>query len=79
MGVQRWLSCKVACVGLGLCAPLVWCVAVIACVILLLQADPAWGFVAAWALRGIYRMQTIENIDRFPTVALNKQIALSAQ
>jgi len=58
---------------------IVWCVAVIACVILLLQADPAWGFVAAWALRGIYRMQTIENIDRFPTVALNKQIALSAQ
>jgi len=57
----------------------VWLVALIACIVLLLQADPAWGFVAAWALRGIYRMQTIENVDRFPTAALNKQVALSAQ
>eukprot|EP00403_Amphidinium_massartii_P010506 CAMPEP_0178425684 /NCGR_PEP_ID=MMETSP0689_2-20121128/28848_1 /TAXON_ID=160604 /ORGANISM="Amphidinium massartii, Strain CS-259" /LENGTH=272 /DNA_ID=CAMNT_0020047351 /DNA_START=1 /DNA_END=819 /DNA_ORIENTATION=+ len=56
-----------------------WLVAVLALLVLILAADPAWAFVAAWALRGIYRMQTIENVDRFPTVALNKNVALAAQ
>jgi len=35
----------------------------------------AWVCVAAWALRGIYRMQTYPDKVRFPLLALNRTIA----
>lgn len=43
----------------------------IACVRAVSECEMAWAFVAAWALRGIYRMQTIANAERFPPSAMN--------
>lgn len=41
----------------------------------LLECDLSWAFVAAWALQGIYRMQTVEDAVRFPPTALNATLA----
>jgi hypothetical protein len=40
-----------------------------------LECEMAWAFVTAWALRGIYRMQTVVNAERFPPVAMNASLA----
>jgi hypothetical protein len=40
--------------------------------------DVAYAFVAGWALRGIYRMQTVEDPVRFPPTAMNAQLAAVA-
>jgi hypothetical protein len=40
--------------------------------------DVPYAFVAGWALRGIYRMQTIEDPVRFPPMAMNAQLATCA-
>jgi len=37
-----------------------------------------WSSVAAWALLGIYRMQTVPDAERFPVDALNSTIASAA-
>lgn len=47
----------------------------IGCARAVLECELAWAFVAAWALRGIYRMQTIEDAIRFPPTALNETLA----
>lgn len=39
-----------------------------------LSPDLAWAFVGAWALRGIYRMQTVPDKDRFPISALSDSL-----
>lgn len=41
--------------------------------------DLAWAFVAAWALRGIFRMQTIPDSVRFPISAMNKTLGQTAR
>jgi len=41
--------------------------------------DLAWAFVASWALRGIYRMQTIPDKVRFPLGAMNPSLAETAR
>lgn len=41
--------------------------------------DLAWVLVAAHALRGIYRMQTIPKADRFPTLAMSAELGHVAQ
>mmetsp|Transcript_48492 Transcript_48492/g.141266 ORF Transcript_48492/g.141266 Transcript_48492/m.141266 type:complete len:278 (-) Transcript_48492:281-1114(-) len=41
--------------------------------------DVAWAFVAAWALRGIYRMQSIGDRVRFPIGALNASLGDAAR
>ena len=38
------------------------------------QGDLAWSFVAAWALRGIYRMQTVPDKLRFPLAAMSSNL-----
>jgi len=53
-------------------------VCVFGCLRALLECEIAWAFVAAWALRGIYRMQTIENAERFPPTALSQSLASCA-
>jgi hypothetical protein len=40
--------------------------------------DVAYAFVAGWALRGIYRMQTVPNEARFPVAAQSKRLAAVA-
>jgi hypothetical protein len=40
--------------------------------------DVAYPFVAGWALRGIYRMQTVEDPVRFPPAAMSGQLAACA-
>eukprot|EP00927_Polykrikos_kofoidii_P062289 TRINITY_DN57096_c0_g1_i1.p1 TRINITY_DN57096_c0_g1~~TRINITY_DN57096_c0_g1_i1.p1 ORF type:complete len:291 (+),score=43.86 TRINITY_DN57096_c0_g1_i1:109-873(+) len=40
--------------------------------------DFYWAFVAAWGLRGIYRMQTEEDAVRFPIGAMNMSLATVA-
>jgi len=42
------------------------------------NADIAYALVAGWALRGIYRMQTVEKPERFPLEAMNRDVALVA-
>ena len=59
--------------ALGICL-LVAC-AGIACAC---TGDVAYAFVAGWALRGIYRMQTIEDAVRFPPAALSAEVAACA-
>jgi len=46
--------------------------AVVAC-------DLAWAFVAAWALQGIYRMQTVPDKVRFPLGAMNATLGTMAK
>uniref|UniRef100_A0A7S2VTG5 Uncharacterized protein n=1 Tax=Zooxanthella nutricula TaxID=1333877 RepID=A0A7S2VTG5_9DINO len=41
--------------------------------------DLAWAFVAAWALRGIFRMQTFADRVRFPVPAMSKGLGLAAR
>jgi hypothetical protein len=40
--------------------------------------DVPYAFVAGWALRGIYRMQTVEDPVRFPPTAMSAQLATCA-
>lgn len=54
-------------------------VAAIGCARAFLQGELAWAFVTAWALRGIYRMQTVEDAVRFPPTALNATLASVAK
>jgi len=39
------------------------------------QHDASWAGVAAWALAGIYRMQTIPDPEAFPVAAMNPTLA----
>jgi len=39
------------------------------------QCDLAWSFVAAWALLGIYRMQSVPDRVRFPISALSSTLS----
>lgn len=41
--------------------------------------DLAWALVAAWGIRGIYRMQTVPDKARFPIPALNPDLAAVAR
>uniref|UniRef100_A0A6U9IMW2 Uncharacterized protein n=1 Tax=Zooxanthella nutricula TaxID=1333877 RepID=A0A6U9IMW2_9DINO len=41
--------------------------------------DFAWAFAAAWALRGIFRMQTIPDKARFPISAMSKNLGHTAR
>jgi len=50
-------------------------VSFIGCARAVLECEMAWSFVAAWALRGIYRMQTVENVERFPSSAMSPTLA----
>jgi len=47
-------------------------------VVLGLAGDAPYAFVAGWALRGIYRMQTIEDAVRFPPQALSAELGAVA-
>lgn len=40
--------------------------------------DFGWGFVAAWALQGIYRMQSVPDAVRFPPASLSSTLAEAA-
>lgn len=42
------------------------------------RCDLAWAFVSAWALRGIYRMQTVPDKVRFPLAAMSSTLASCA-
>jgi len=42
-------------------------------------SDLAWAFVATWALRGIYRMQTVPDKVRFPLGAMNSRLGAVAR
>jgi len=41
--------------------------------------DLSWAFVAAWALRGIFRMQTIPDRVRFPVPGMNASLGQVAR
>ncbi|CAJ1445201.1 unnamed protein product [Effrenium voratum] len=49
-------------------------VAALACQRAIAIGDLAWAFVAAWALMGIYRMQTVPDKVRFPLGAMNSTL-----
>mmetsp|Transcript_78089 Transcript_78089/g.198453 ORF Transcript_78089/g.198453 Transcript_78089/m.198453 type:complete len:276 (-) Transcript_78089:83-910(-) len=49
-------------------------VAALGCERALRGGDLGWAFVAGWACRGIYRMQTIPDKVRFPISALNSSL-----
>lgn len=53
-------------------------VCVVGCLRALFECEIAWAFVAAWALRGIYRMQTVEDAERFPPTGMSKSLASCA-
>merc|ERR1739847_147770 len=46
-------------------------VACLACYQAVQHCDLAYAFVAAWALKGIYRMQTVPDKARFPILAMS--------
>jgi hypothetical protein len=50
-------------------------VTAIACARAIFECEIAWAFVVMWALRGIHRMQTIPDAERFPLGAQNALIA----
>lgn len=44
----------------------------------IVACDLSWAFVASWALRGIYRMQTFPDSTRFPEAALSDTFGMFA-
>lgn len=54
-------------------------VTVLGCERVFRAGDLHWAFVASWALRGIYRMQTIPDKVRFPIRAMNAQLGATAR
>merc|ERR1719188_1538337 len=54
-------------------------VAAVGCQRVIGASDWAWAFVAGWALRGIYRMQAIQDSVRFPIAALSEILANAAR
>jgi len=44
----------------------------------LFNTDLAWSLVAAWAIAGVYRMQTIPDPDSFPVEAMSSILATGA-
>jgi len=54
-------------------------VAVLGCWRAIAGHDLAWAFAAAWALRGIFRMQTVPDKVRFPLSAMNAMLGGLAQ
>lgn len=54
-------------------------VAALGCERAVLGGDVAWAFVAAWALRGIFRMQTVPDKIRFPLGAMNATLGSVAR
>lgn len=54
-------------------------VAGIACQRAVAKCDLAWAGVAAWALMGIYRMQTVPDKVRFPLGAMSSKLGGAAQ
>ena len=51
-------------------------VAMIGIKMAVVRSDLAWSLVAAWALSGVYRMQTNPNEQAFPVEAMNRQLAI---
>eukprot|EP00425_Heterocapsa_triquetra_P043814 CAMPEP_0195087360 /NCGR_PEP_ID=MMETSP0448-20130528/27221_1 /TAXON_ID=66468 /ORGANISM="Heterocapsa triquestra, Strain CCMP 448" /LENGTH=271 /DNA_ID=CAMNT_0040120921 /DNA_START=37 /DNA_END=852 /DNA_ORIENTATION=- len=54
-------------------------VALLGCERALRSVDLPWAFVAGWALRGIFRMQTIPDKVRFPIGAMSPTLGQSAR
>eukprot|EP00438_Fugacium_kawagutii_P012666 Skav215621 [mRNA] locus=scaffold666:655317:661832:- [translate_table: standard] len=54
-------------------------VTIIACERALVSCDFAWAFVAAWALTGIFRMQTVPDKVRFPLSAMSDTLGATAR
>eukprot|EP00441_Pelagodinium_beii_P031811 CAMPEP_0197644166 /NCGR_PEP_ID=MMETSP1338-20131121/17232_1 /TAXON_ID=43686 ORGANISM="Pelagodinium beii, Strain RCC1491" /NCGR_SAMPLE_ID=MMETSP1338 /ASSEMBLY_ACC=CAM_ASM_000754 /LENGTH=248 /DNA_ID=CAMNT_0043217511 /DNA_START=35 /DNA_END=777 /DNA_ORIENTATION=- len=54
-------------------------VAGLGCQRAIVACDLAWAFVAAWALQGIFRMQTIPDRVRFPLSAMNSNLGTVAK
>lgn len=63
-------------VTLGIVVVLLVCS--LACWRAIQACDMAWAFVGAWALQGIYRMQTVPDKVRFPISAMNATLASAA-
>ena len=55
----------------GAAAVAVAVVASLAILVVTMRSDLAWSLVAAWALAGLYRAQTIEDPESFPVEAMN--------
>lgn len=53
-------------------------VALLGCERAVRACDLAWAFVAAWALQGIFRMQSIPDRVRFPIGSMNAKLASCA-
>lgn len=53
-------------------------VAAIGCERAIRACDLSWAFVAAWALRGIWRMQTVPDKVRFPITMMNDTLGNTA-
>jgi len=53
--------------------------AAVACERAIVACDMAWAFVAAWALQGICRMQTVPDKARFPISAMSPTLGKLAQ
>lgn len=47
----------------------------VSCYLALTRGDIPHVFVTVWALGGIYRMQTVENAERFPIAAMSNVVA----
>jgi hypothetical protein len=47
----------------------------VACYVAIARCDFAYAFATAWALGGIYRMQTVEDATRFPPEDMNGELA----
>eukprot|EP00931_Biecheleriopsis_adriatica_P051576 TRINITY_DN29931_c0_g1_i1.p1 TRINITY_DN29931_c0_g1~~TRINITY_DN29931_c0_g1_i1.p1 ORF type:complete len:298 (+),score=64.47 TRINITY_DN29931_c0_g1_i1:78-971(+) len=54
-------------------------VAILGSAMALFNKDLAWSLVAAWALAGVQRMQTIPDPERFPVDAMNSSLAAGAK
>eukprot|EP00440_Ansanella_granifera_P010799 gb/GFBE01011715.1/.p1 GENE.gb/GFBE01011715.1/~~gb/GFBE01011715.1/.p1 ORF type:complete len:292 (+),score=51.59 gb/GFBE01011715.1/:1-876(+) len=54
-------------------------VAVLGSVMALANYDLAWSLVAAWAIAGVYRTQTIEDPESFPVDAMSASLASAAK
>eukprot|EP00929_Paragymnodinium_shiwhaense_P044963 TRINITY_DN23032_c0_g1_i3.p1 TRINITY_DN23032_c0_g1~~TRINITY_DN23032_c0_g1_i3.p1 ORF type:complete len:273 (+),score=51.80 TRINITY_DN23032_c0_g1_i3:77-895(+) len=63
----------------GSAAVVCFLVAALGCERAVRAGDVAYAFVAGWALMGIYRMQTVADMVRFPIKGLNASYGKSAQ
>uniref|UniRef100_A0A7S2B2D6 Transmembrane protein n=1 Tax=Alexandrium andersonii TaxID=327968 RepID=A0A7S2B2D6_9DINO len=54
-------------------------VAVLGAGMALVRCELAWAFVSAWALRGIFRMQTVPDKVRFPLASMSSTLGSCAR